>query len=54
MVFGHMHESLQGTRSLRNMVEVDAKTGTVYLNTAVVPRVRNMVVGDKEVIFSVV
>jgi hypothetical protein len=35
-----MHETLRFGRKLRNMVEVDSETGTVYLNSAVVPRVR--------------
>ena len=49
VAFGHMHENLRGTSSLRNMVEVDAATGTVYLNTAVVPRVRSKKIGNCEV-----
>ena len=51
VVFGHMHEKLRGTSSLRNMVEVDASTGTVYLNTAVVPRIRKMQVAGRQVSF---
>ena len=42
VVFGHMHERLKGTSVLRDMVAVDASTGTVYLNAAVVPRVRQI------------
>ena len=38
--FGHMHEGLKGSRRLRNMAEISAAIGTVYLNAAVVPRVR--------------
>ena len=49
VVFGHMHEKLRGTLQLRNMVEVDAATGTVYLNTAVVPRIRTKVISGQEV-----
>ena len=49
VTFGHMHEKLQGKTSLRNMVEVDAATGTVYLNTAVVPRVRSKTIGGCKV-----
>ena len=49
VVFGHMHEKLRGTSSLRNMVEVDASTGTVYLNTAVVPRIGKMEVAGRQV-----
>ncbi len=51
MVFGHMHERLRGTSSLRNMVELDASTGTVYLNTAVVPRIRKMEMAGRQVSF---
>ncbi|KAI7839666.1 hypothetical protein COHA_006475 [Chlorella ohadii] len=40
VLFGHMHSQLKG-RGHRNMVEVDPRTGTVYLNAAVVPRVRS-------------
>ena len=49
VAFGHMHENLQGKNSLRNMVEVDAGKGTIYLNTAVVPRVRSKTIGGSEV-----
>ena len=49
VVFGHMHEKLRGTSSLRNMVGVDASTGTVYLNTAVVPRIGKMEVAGRQV-----
>lgn len=42
VVFGHMHESLKFGKKLRNMVEISQETGTVYLNTAVVPRVRHL------------
>ena len=49
VAFGHMHEKLRGTSSLRNMVEVDAATGTIYLNTAVVPRVRSKTIKGCEV-----
>ena len=49
VAFGHMHENLRGTTSLRNMVEVNAGTGTVYLNTAVVPRVRSKTIDGCEV-----
>jgi uncharacterized protein (TIGR04168 family) len=51
VVFGHMHERLRGTSSLRNMVELDASTGTVYLNTAVVPRIRKMEMAGRQVSF---
>jgi uncharacterized protein (TIGR04168 family) len=40
VLFGHMHETLKGG-GRRNMAAVDAATGTVYLNSAVVPRVRS-------------
>lgn len=40
VVFGHMHHVLRGS-GYRNMVQVDDATGTVFLNAAVVPRVRN-------------
>lgn len=49
VAFGHMHEKLRGTSILRNMVEVNAETGTVYLNTAVVPRVRSKMIDGLEV-----
>ena len=49
VVFGHMHERLRGTSVLRDMVAVDAGTGTVYLNAAVVPRVRQMEVNGQQV-----
>ena len=49
VAFGHMHEELQGKTSLRNMVEVDAGRGIIYLNTAVVPRVRRKTIGGSEV-----
>jgi hypothetical protein len=40
VLFGHMHSQLAGGGS-RDMVEVDAARGTVYINTAVVPRIRS-------------
>ena len=49
VVFGHMHERLKGTSVLRDMVAVDASTGTVYLNAAVVPRVRQIEVNGQPV-----
>lgn len=42
VLFGHMHESLRFGEKLRNMVEVDKGSGAVYLNCAVVPRVRHV------------
>ena len=42
VAFGHMHEKLCFGKRTRNMVEIHPDTGTVYLNTAVVPRVRHM------------
>ncbi|EIE19271.1 metallophosphoesterase, partial [Coccomyxa subellipsoidea C-169] len=39
VTFGHMHESLKFGKKTRNMIEIHPDTGTVYLNTAVVPRV---------------
>ena len=42
VTFGHMHESLKFGKKLRNMIEIHPETGTVYLNTAVVPRIRHM------------
>ena len=50
VVFGHMHERLRGTSVLRDMVAVDASTGTVYLNAAVVPRIRQTAVNGQQVI----
>ena len=41
VLFGHMHHTLK-KGGYRNMVEVDEGTGTVYLNAAVVPRVKNI------------
>lgn len=38
VVFGHMHHMLKGGRRRRNMVHIDADSGTVLLNCAVVPR----------------
>lgn len=39
VLFGHMHDSLKGG-GRRDMAHVDGSTGTVYLNSAVVPRVK--------------
>ena len=41
VTFGHMHARLKHGGS-RNMVGVDGRTGTVYLNAAVVPRVERV------------
>lgn len=41
VLFGHMHSQLKGS-GLRNMAEVDPDSGIVYLNSAVVPRVRRL------------
>ena len=38
VVFGHMHHMLKGGKRRRNMVHIDADSGTVFLNCAVVPR----------------
>lgn len=38
VVFGHMHHMLKGGSRRRNMVHIDADSGTVLLNCAVVPR----------------
>ena len=38
---GHMHQQLRGTGQ-RDMAAIDAATGTVHLNAAVVPRVRTL------------
>jgi len=43
VLFGHMHHRLK-KGGYRNMVSVDEDHGTVYLNAAVVPRIKN--VGD--------
>jgi uncharacterized protein (TIGR04168 family) len=40
VVFGHMHHVLHGG-GLRNMVSIDEERGTVYLNAAVVPRIKS-------------
>jgi hypothetical protein len=40
VVFGHMHEDLKFGQKTRNMVEISSSSGTVFLNCAVVPRVR--------------
>lgn len=39
VLFGHMHHTLK-KGGYRNMVEVDEDSGTIYLNAAVVPRVK--------------
>ena len=45
VLFGHMHQSLKGEGGgKRNMVAVDARTGTVFLNSAVVPRQKKFTV----------
>jgi uncharacterized protein (TIGR04168 family) len=46
VLFGHMHHLLKGGGK-RDMVHVDGATGTVYLNAAVVPRIRKL--SDDEV-----
>lgn len=48
VAFGHMHHRLQ-TGERRNMVRVDEGSGTVFLNTAVVPRWRPALDIRKEV-----
>jgi len=40
VLFGHMHHTLKGGGH-RDLAHVDPRTGTVYLNAAVVPRVRH-------------
>jgi hypothetical protein len=37
-VFGHMHHMLKGGQCRRQMVHIDAHSGTVLINCAVVPR----------------
>jgi hypothetical protein len=37
-VFGHMHHMLKGGERRRQMVHIDAHSGTVLINCAVVPR----------------
>ncbi|PSC67882.1 metallophosphoesterase [Micractinium conductrix] len=39
VLFGHMHSQLKGS-GMRNRAEVHPQTGTLYLNAAVVPRIR--------------
>jgi len=46
VTFGHMHSRLK-YGGLRNMVWVDGRTGTVYLNAAVVPRVETVEGGTR-------
>ena len=46
VTFGHMHSRLKHG-GLRNMVGVDGRTGTVYLNAAVVPRVETVEGGTR-------
>lgn len=41
VLFGHMHDSLKGG-GRRNMAAVDPATGTVYVNCAVVPRIKEV------------
>ena len=43
VIFGHMHNRLKRNLGFREMFKIDNR-GTVYLNTAVVPRYKN----DKE------
>ena len=42
VLFGHMHDALKGGGK-RDMAHVDEVTGTIYLNSAVVPRVKKFV-----------
>lgn len=43
MAFGHMHSHLSYPRGKhRIMIRQDSKTGTIYLNTAQVPRIKNI------------
>ena len=44
MVFGHMHHQLNPRHgsALRRMAHIDAATGTVHINAAVVPRVKEV------------
>jgi uncharacterized protein (TIGR04168 family) len=44
VLFGHMHHSLKGG-GYRDLVSVDAERGTVFLNAAVVPRIKNISAG---------
>ena len=37
VIFGHMHNRLKRNLGLREMFKIDSK-GTIYFNTAVVPR----------------
>ncbi|KAK9812544.1 hypothetical protein WJX73_007673 [Symbiochloris irregularis] len=49
VVFGHMHHKLNhrhGDGALRSMAVIDPATGTVYINAAVVPRVRPRASGE--------
>lgn len=41
VLFGHMHHSLKGGGH-RDLVSVDADRGTIFLNAAVVPRIKKM------------
>lgn len=43
IVFGHMHKELQCTKSLERTMVVVGPNKTVYLNAAVVPRVREKI-----------
>lgn len=45
VLFGHMHHTLK-KGGYRNMVAVDESRGTVYLNAAVVPRVKTVQKGE--------
>ncbi|KAL5842037.1 hypothetical protein ACOSQ3_012640 [Xanthoceras sorbifolium] len=43
VVFGHMHKELAHGNGLRKMIVVDDADNTIYLNGAIVPRVKSLV-----------
>ena len=51
VIFGHMHNRLKRNQGLRKMFKID-KEGTVYLNSAIVPRYKNNLEGELLVNFS--
>ena len=51
VIFGHMHNRLKRNLGLREMFKIDSK-GTIYFNTAVVPRYKTDADGKLLINFS--
>ena len=51
VIFGHMHNRLKRNQGFRRMFKIDKK-GTVYLNSAIVPRYKTNTKGELIVNFS--